>query len=140
MPGGVVDTPRDEHKWERAKEIAAEAGKGGDYAYIMGIYKKMKPDHDFKSSSGDTMSETQRLAQSIERLAEEVRTAGSYNEGQLERIIEFWSRASSALMSMDRLLDTKGRNHLNDIWSSKPVVDLMNHLMENGASEDELGF
>lgn len=40
----VVNPPGwdvDEHKWERAKQLAAEAGRGGDYAYITGIYKKM---------------------------------------------------------------------------------------------------
>lgn len=51
MPKGVVKTPRDEHKWERAKEIAEEAGEKENWAYIMGIYKRMKPDY-FKSASG----------------------------------------------------------------------------------------
>lgn len=31
----------DEAKWEKAKKIAAKEGKGEDYAYITGIYKKM---------------------------------------------------------------------------------------------------
>lgn len=60
MPAGVVKTERDEEKWDKAKELAAEAGKAENYAYIMGIYKKMKPDH-FKSST--------QLAQEIHRLA-----------------------------------------------------------------------
>ena len=42
-------TKRDEHKWERAKEIADDAGKKENFAYIMGIYKKMKPDYEFKT-------------------------------------------------------------------------------------------
>jgi len=44
-----VKTKRDEEKWERAKEVAEESGQGGNYAYIMGIYKKMKPDYEFKT-------------------------------------------------------------------------------------------
>lgn len=44
-----VKTKRDEEKWQKAKEIAEEAGKGENYAYVMGIYKKMKPDYEFKS-------------------------------------------------------------------------------------------
>ena len=52
MPGGVVDTPRDEEKWEKAKQIAAKAGRSEDYAYIMGIYKRMNPDHKFKKTAG----------------------------------------------------------------------------------------
>tara|TARA_Y100001973_G_scaffold91992_1_gene141240 strand:+ start:3529 stop:4884 length:1356 start_codon:yes stop_codon:yes gene_type:complete len=51
MPSGVVDTPRDEEKWEKAKQIAAKAGRSEDYAYIMGIYKRMNPDHKFKKTA-----------------------------------------------------------------------------------------
>jgi hypothetical protein len=42
-------TKRDEEKWEKAKELAKEQGHTEDYAYIMGIYKKMKPDYEFKN-------------------------------------------------------------------------------------------
>lgn len=42
MPVGAVKTRRDERLWEEAKRIAAEEGKGGNYAYIMGIYERMK--------------------------------------------------------------------------------------------------
>jgi len=45
-------TKRDEHKWDKAKELAKEQGKAEDYAYIMGIYKKMKPDYQFKNKDG----------------------------------------------------------------------------------------
>jgi len=48
MPVNVVDSKRDEEKWEKATEIAKKSGQGENYAYIMGIYKKMKPDHSFK--------------------------------------------------------------------------------------------
>jgi len=44
-------TPEDEKKWQKAKSIAKEQGKDEDYAYIMGIYKKMKPDYEFKTAS-----------------------------------------------------------------------------------------
>jgi len=37
MPKGV-----DEKKWSKAKKLAKKSGKGKNYAYIMGIYKKMK--------------------------------------------------------------------------------------------------
>ena len=42
-------TKRDEEKWQKAKEQAAKQGRKDDYAYIMGIYKKMKPDYEFKN-------------------------------------------------------------------------------------------
>lgn len=56
MPSNVVDTPRDEHKWEKAEEIATKhfghkPKSDQEWAYTMGIYKKMKPDHKFKSAS-----------------------------------------------------------------------------------------
>ena len=45
-------TKRDEHKWEKAKGIADDAGQKENFAYIMGIYKKMKPDYEFKTENG----------------------------------------------------------------------------------------
>ena len=53
MPNNVVKSPRDEYKWKRAEQIAAKAGRKGDYAYVMGIYKNMKPDHQFKKSASE---------------------------------------------------------------------------------------
>ena len=50
MPNNVVHTKRDEHLWEKATEIAEEAGKKDNYAYVMGIYKKMNPSHEFKTA------------------------------------------------------------------------------------------
>ena len=43
MPTNVVKTKADEEKWQKAKDLAAEQGKKDNYAYIMGIYKKMNP-------------------------------------------------------------------------------------------------
>ena len=42
-------TKRDEEKWDKAKGLAKSQGKAENYAYIMGIYKKMKPDYEFQS-------------------------------------------------------------------------------------------
>ncbi len=50
MPSNVIDTPADEKKWKKAEDIAEKAGKGGNYAYVMGVYKGMNPDHKFKSA------------------------------------------------------------------------------------------
>lgn len=51
MPSSVVDSKEDEEKWKKAKEQAKKQGKGDDYEYIMGIYKKMNPDGIEKESS-----------------------------------------------------------------------------------------
>jgi hypothetical protein len=47
-----TETKRDEEKWQKAKEIAKEQGRAGEYDYIMGIYKRMKPDYKFKTENG----------------------------------------------------------------------------------------
>lgn len=41
-PASVVRTARDERLWEMAKESAAAQGREDDWAYIMGIFKRMK--------------------------------------------------------------------------------------------------
>jgi hypothetical protein len=49
MPTNVVKTQADEEKWQKAKAIAAAKGEEENYAYIMGIYKRMNPER-FKSA------------------------------------------------------------------------------------------
>ena len=51
MPVSVVKSDRDEHTWEKAKQIAAEDGHEKDWKYIMGIYKRMHPDRFKKEAS-----------------------------------------------------------------------------------------
>lgn len=58
MPVSVVKNKKDEAKWKKAEELAAKAGQEGNYAYIMGIYKKMKPDHEFKKAAFDLKEKT----------------------------------------------------------------------------------
>ena len=41
MPKTINGRPVDEEKWFRAKKIATKQGRSEDYAFIMGIYKKM---------------------------------------------------------------------------------------------------
>lgn len=72
-------TKRDEEKWEKAKEIAEEAGKKENYAYIMGIYKKMKPDYEFKNKKALLL-----LAAEHPDLADEILTAGGWIPGDLK--------------------------------------------------------
>jgi hypothetical protein len=42
MPSNLVKTHRDEELWSKAKARAAEQGHKGDWAYINGIYQRMK--------------------------------------------------------------------------------------------------
>lgn len=50
MPTSLVKTKEDERLWQKAKDRAEEEGKAENYAYIMGIYKRMNPDR-FKGAS-----------------------------------------------------------------------------------------
>jgi len=50
MPANVVRTKEEERLWDKAKDLALENGHKEDYAYIMGIFKKMNPDR-FKTAS-----------------------------------------------------------------------------------------
>ena len=62
MPNNVVHTKRDERLWQKAMEIAEEAGKKGVMPYVMGIYKKMKSTHDFKSAASVSRVASMHLA------------------------------------------------------------------------------
>lgn len=42
MPSNIVKTERDERLWKKAKKIAADAGKAENYAYVNGVYQRMK--------------------------------------------------------------------------------------------------
>jgi hypothetical protein len=46
MPVGVVKSPADEKKWERAKEAAAKEGKGQRWPLVMHIFQNMKKADD----------------------------------------------------------------------------------------------
>lgn len=42
MPTSVVKTPEDEKHWEQAKQAAEKESQSGNYAYIMGVYQRIK--------------------------------------------------------------------------------------------------
>jgi hypothetical protein len=71
MPANVVRTPAEEKDWEKAKELAADQGHAEDYAYIMGIFKKMNPNR-FKEGSARRV-----VARYLAKKAD-----GGYVEGQ----------------------------------------------------------
>lgn len=52
MPQGskILGEPINEEKWSRAKELAEKEGHGGEYDYIMGIYKRMMRLGEYKKS------------------------------------------------------------------------------------------
>lgn len=42
MPVNVVKNEEDERHWQKAKSLAEQQGHKDDWAYVMGIYQKMK--------------------------------------------------------------------------------------------------
>lgn len=58
MPSNVVDSDKDEEKWQKAKRLAKEQGHEEEYDYIMGIYKKMDPEGIDKESSCGLIKKT----------------------------------------------------------------------------------
>ena len=76
MPNSLVKTPEDERLWQKAKGIAADSGHSENYAYIMGIYKKMNPDRFDKSAA--------RVAERfLQAASAEPREPGSWQPGQI---------------------------------------------------------
>jgi hypothetical protein len=70
MPTSLVKTPRDERLWQKAKDIADEAGHAENWAYVMGVYKKMNPDRFDKSAALSTsmaMYLREEIARALQR-------------------------------------------------------------------------
>ena len=70
MPTSLVKTPRDERLWQKAKDRAEEEGQTENWAYIMGIYKRMNPDRFDKSAAFSTsraMYLREEIARALQR-------------------------------------------------------------------------
>jgi hypothetical protein len=52
MPANVVKGKRQERLWRDAKRLAAQEGRGGDWKYIMGIFKRMRDRTGGKKKKG----------------------------------------------------------------------------------------
>ena len=73
MPNNVIDSAKDEKKWKKAEEIAEDKlghkpKSDKDWAYVMGIYKNMKPDHKFKSEKSASNVVDQWMARRVAAL------------------------------------------------------------------------
>jgi hypothetical protein len=83
MPTSLVRTPRDERLWQKAKDIADEAGHAENWAYVMGVYKRMNPDRFDKSAAMSTsraMYLREEIARALQRpipAARKAREVGS---------------------------------------------------------------
>lgn len=85
MPPGVVKTEKEERLWEKAKAQAKEQGKGENYAYITGIFKKMNPER-FKEADAlvdDLIALAGRHPKHAKRIAAILLEAGEWVPGEL---------------------------------------------------------
>lgn len=105
-------TKRDEEKWDKAKELAAEQGRKEDYAYIMGIYKKMKPDYEFKNKKDAAMAE---------RVASRFLQAGRAFSVHVRAVQKGFGEAHKNLDAMRNLINYRlGENERID---GTPIID-----------------
>lgn len=58
MPANIVKTERDERLWSKAKAQAKEQGREEDWAYVTGIFKRMKSGEGGKKKDSDNKKES----------------------------------------------------------------------------------
>lgn len=104
MPKGVVETPSQEKKWEKAKEIAAEQGKSKRWPLIMHIFKQMggmsKADQDHQNFLVERALAAQGKKTTIPQEAHEA--------------LHSWWQSNK-----DRLLSPEQKQKIKDIQSVK---------------------
>lgn len=82
MPNNLVKTKRDEEKWDKAKALAEEQGHKEEYDYIVGIYRRMCPDAEFKGKP-DHCKESGALLDELRRLTEQRTDVNEYLDAVL---------------------------------------------------------
>lgn len=68
MPASVVKTKEDERLWNKAKGLAKEQGKAENWAYIQGIFQKMKTANVVSQRYVDTVSLQEGMCDLIAKL------------------------------------------------------------------------
>lgn len=92
MPTSIVKTKEDERLWKKAKKLADAQGRKEDYAYIVGIFKKMKREGKTKEPWEMTRAEffkAQNIRSAIKLENETIiGTPGEIHAMTLERALE----------------------------------------------------
>lgn len=78
-----LKTKRDKHKWEKAVQITKDQGKVDNWAYTMGVFRKMKPDYEFKTAASATDAQIQYLIHLSTQAARSGRLPSPFTEDQL---------------------------------------------------------
>lgn len=140
MPVGVVKTPKDEELWQKAKEIAEKEGQGKNWAYIMGIYERMKGKNAKKhiiSVSGKILVKKKWLSpkQAAEYLVNAVREDLTPEEA--------WSNIENRVdMDGGEINDFIG--HLKNLapksWKSFLSDEAIDYILANSLPDDDYGL
>lgn len=97
MPVGVVKTKADERHWRMAKQRAAEEGHAKDWAYVMGVYKRMSGEKTAAAGPVGYLKNLWRQASGAEKgLAEALHAR---NERRLEEAVKGWKGARDVAVS-----------------------------------------
>lgn len=104
MPKGIIKTPEQEKKWEKAKEVAAEQGKSKRWPLIMHIFKQM---------GGMSKAEDEHKNILIERALESQGKKTAIPQEAHEALHCWWQQ------NRDRLLSPKQKEDIAHIKSVK---------------------
>ena len=143
MPNNVTDSSRDEEKWEKAegiakKQLGHEPKSKNDWAYVMGIYKRMKPDHQFQSEKSASAVVEQWMARRVvarktfmkldrklkQRVNADMRKAGLDGNGRFRKPQQGYSKAVEMMQRWNLEIDGTAHSHLFNQDSGQVTVDI----------------
>jgi hypothetical protein len=142
MPKGIIKTPEQEKKWEKAKEVAAEQGKSKRWPLIMHIFKQMggmsKADDEHKNVLIERALQSQGKKTTIPQEAHEA--LHSWWQQNRDRLLsqkqkEDIAQIKSVKEKRSKLGLVKGREYLDEM--SIALSALKNELSEELSKAEE---
>jgi hypothetical protein len=136
MPKGIIKTPSQEKKWEKAKEVAADQGKAKRWPLIMHIFKQMggmsKADQDHQNVLVERALASQGKKTTIPQEAHEA--LHSWWKQNKEQVLspkqkKVLSDIKSVKERRAKIGLVKSSTYLNDM--SMALIALKNELIEN---------
>lgn len=132
MPVGVVETPADEKRWDKAKKIVKEQHGEMRWPLVMHIFKQMSKAEPFKVIEGGVKEEPENLSTDakIERALESQGRKTTIPSEVHEHLHSWWQQ------NKDRVLTPKQKQQLQEIKEAKArrqsfhVVKSMNDINE----------
>lgn len=112
-PANIVKTKRDERLWQQATEAAAQQGQAGNYAYIMGTFKRMQEHRGGApgdvSTPGAIIYTKERRPRTTRRNAEESPAWAEALGRGIYRAGEYTARSAKAIVKGIREAHAKRR-------------------------------